>query len=122
MIDLLPVEPSLFPFFDALNGPIFSIGKTYKRWEARPRLCSRPRLNSVVLPSKKGNGDDQESVWRTMRESTPIGSVRDGIPIRRTPSYRVDVQMEWSRSRKHSGNAGGTQWHGQLTGKVSKIF
>ncbi len=56
VIDLLLIEPSLLPFFDAIYDSIFRFNKTYKKREVRPWLCSRLNMNVVVLQPKKGNG------------------------------------------------------------------
>jgi len=45
----------LLPFFDACSGSTFRLGKTYKKEDAQAAmaLCRCPRMNVVILPTKK---------------------------------------------------------------------
>nr|WHW29825.1 hypothetical protein [uncultured bacterium] len=57
--DLLPIAPSLLPFFDASHDSIFRFGKTYKKERGTSlTLCRCPRMNVVVLLSKKDKRAD----------------------------------------------------------------
>jgi hypothetical protein len=52
--DLLPIEPSLLPFFDAVVDSIFMLCRAYKKWRETKRLyAAMQSINVVVLLSIK---------------------------------------------------------------------